>query len=446
MLRPKVFFVTPSAYPLGGVAAWLDYLEPGLSERGWDVVVGLATGPRHHRPLDYLAVHPHKNTLVVPCMTGTPEGRARAVETAVRQAGADLVVGVNIPDVYAGVGRMRMKRRLAPKVAMALHGIQADLMGDVQRYRRVLDGVVGVNRLCCRLARQMGRMEQERVHYAPCGVAIGRKDGGRQKGKDKLVIAWVGRLEQGQKRIDDIRSILNKLDESALPFELLVAGSGPDEARLRQDLAEQARQGTVTFFGNISSAEVSERVYAKAHVLLVTSIWETGPLVAWEAMAAKVGVVSSRYIGSGAEQTLVDGENALLFPVGEVVAAAQCLVRFWREPGLLDNLTANAYIMVSRRYSIDASVRFWDTAFRRIMEAEQCRDTACEFPTTGGRLDTWLGARLGELVRRSFRKKCPDTGPGGEWPHTHARRRITEEDFLARLYLEEFGKEVRPLQ
>ena len=111
MLNPKVLFITPSAYPLGGIASWLDYIEPGLSKKGWDVVIGLAAGPRYHLPHNYIAAHSHKNSLVVPCMTGTPEGRALAVERTFLKARPDLVVGVNIPDVYSAVGRMRKMKR-----------------------------------------------------------------------------------------------------------------------------------------------------------------------------------------------------------------------------------------------------------------------------------------------------------------------------------------------
>ncbi len=44
---PHLLVVAPSAYPLGGVATWLDDLVPGLERAGWRVTVGLTAG-RHH--------------------------------------------------------------------------------------------------------------------------------------------------------------------------------------------------------------------------------------------------------------------------------------------------------------------------------------------------------------------------------------------------------------
>src|SRR5690349_18307661 len=40
----NILFVAPSAYPLGGVATWLDYVVPGLRHRNWKVTLGLVQG------------------------------------------------------------------------------------------------------------------------------------------------------------------------------------------------------------------------------------------------------------------------------------------------------------------------------------------------------------------------------------------------------------------
>ena len=56
-MRPRLLLLAPSAYTLGGLATWLDYLDPGLSEHGWEVTLGLVGGPRHHRPEQYVAAH-----------------------------------------------------------------------------------------------------------------------------------------------------------------------------------------------------------------------------------------------------------------------------------------------------------------------------------------------------------------------------------------------------
>ena len=79
-----ILFIAPSAYPLGGVATWLDYIVPGLRERDWNVTLGLVEG-RFHDVDAYLDVHPDDQVLRIPYGTGTQEGRVRRLVRAIRQ-------------------------------------------------------------------------------------------------------------------------------------------------------------------------------------------------------------------------------------------------------------------------------------------------------------------------------------------------------------------------
>src|SRR4051812_47507009 len=69
-MKGSILFLAPSAYPLGGVADWLDYLLPGLERNGWRCTLGLTTG-RYHDADAYLAVHPWHRVNHVSCATGS---------------------------------------------------------------------------------------------------------------------------------------------------------------------------------------------------------------------------------------------------------------------------------------------------------------------------------------------------------------------------------------
>ena len=60
--KDKILFVTPTAYPLGGVAVWLDYLIQGLSDQAIVCYVGLVDG-QFHLADDYLQDHPFENVI-----------------------------------------------------------------------------------------------------------------------------------------------------------------------------------------------------------------------------------------------------------------------------------------------------------------------------------------------------------------------------------------------
>src|SRR5262245_5653786 len=122
---------------MGGMQTWLDYLLPGLAAKGWRYVLGMTAG-RWHDVATYRRAHHGLETIAIENPTGSHEGRIRAIVQAIRHTGPDLVVGVNIPDCYAAVARLRARGDLATRVAMTIHGIQPDLFEDARRYRDVL--------------------------------------------------------------------------------------------------------------------------------------------------------------------------------------------------------------------------------------------------------------------------------------------------------------------
>src|SRR6185503_3526342 len=106
-----------------------------------------------------------------------------------------------------------------------------------------------------------------------------------------------------------------------------IAGDGPARNSLLQALQPWIESGRVEYLGALAADQIGPQVFANADVFLLTSSWETGPIVIWEAMAAGVAVVSSRYIGSGLEGALQHEGNCLMFPVGDSEAAATQLAR-----------------------------------------------------------------------------------------------------------------------
>ena len=161
--------IAPSAYTLGGVQTWLDYLMPGLKRSGWRVILGLVSG-RHHDVNAYLAAHPYDNTISIENRTGSAEGRVDAIAKAVRAVRPNIVVVVNIIDVYAAV--LRLKKRFGghPKVVATLHGLQSDFVYDTKTYGGIVDGVICTNRLLQELVQECSGIEHRRVLYAPYGV------------------------------------------------------------------------------------------------------------------------------------------------------------------------------------------------------------------------------------------------------------------------------------
>jgi glycosyltransferase involved in cell wall biosynthesis len=426
-MSDSILIVAPSAYPLGGVATWLDYLLPGLVNRGWRAVLGLVAGYFHDADR-YQAVHRWSDFLKIQNLTGTREARIRALIRAIRHVRPQLVAAVNIPDTYAAIARMRARGEPTPHVAMTDHSLEEEYFRDAEMYASVLDGLICTNRLGCRLAADRGKLDAASIHYAPYGVDVPPRIEAVRRQSGILRIAYSGRLDKFQKRVHLLPDVLANLERRGVEYELSIAGSGPYEDELKARLASQIQAGSVRWLGVLRHEDVIERVYARAHVLLVTSFWETGPIVMLEAMAQGLPVVTSRYVGSGLEGGLKDGENCLLYEVGDAEGAAHQLQRA-AHPVLRHSLAVAGHDLVSQRYSREKSITAWDRSFRKVLDAPVRREVITESsPTPAGRLDRLLGIERAESVRQVLGRRYQHIEPGGEWPHSHSSRSM---DFAA---------------
>ena len=416
----RIAFIAPSAYILGGMQVWLANLVAFLLsldniQNGWQVEVVLASGA-HHDHHAYQRAYPALPIIPLINPTGSVEGRRRALAAYLLNHDPQLVIGVNIADLYPAVRRAR-RRGFRGKVAQSLHAIDADLLADIADHADLLDAVIGTNRLTCALVERSAGLPPSRVLYAPYGVEIPSADT-RAATPPPLRIAWVGRLEQPQKRVHVLAAILHHLGAMAIDVQLTIAGDGPEASTVQRELDPWIRSGTVVMAGALSGPQLADQVYATHHALLITSSWETGPIVAWEAMAAGLAVVSSAYVGSGLEQALVHGAKALLFPVGDAAAAAQAISRL-QDASLRHQLQVAGLELVKQRYTTQISCNAWIQAFEQVLALPDRPRPAPEPPLLpSGRLERLLGPRVAESLRRRLGVRFQHGSAGGEWPHT----------------------------
>lgn len=426
----SLLVVTPSAYPLGGVATWLAGLTPALRGAGWRVTLGLLAG-RHHDARRYLEAHPDPEPVEIANPGGSREGRVAALATAIRETRPDVVLSVNVADVELAFDRLRRNGSTRARLAVTQHAIHPDFFVHLRDRKAAVDGVICTNRLTAELARAFSGVSAERVHYAPYGVALpALARGPRPDGP--LRIAWAGRFDEAQKRVLDLPAICGGLDRLGVEFHLAIAGAGPQEPELRERLAPWTGSGRVELVGALASEDMAHEIYGAADVLLITSSWETGPIVAWEAMAQGVAVVTSSFLGIGREGALVDGDTAWLFPVGDGAAAARALAAA-RAPRARERVSSRGRELVAARYSLGVSTAAWRNALETIAAGPPLPAGSFERESRpSGRLERLFGPRLGAAVRRSVGRRNPQAAPGDEWPHGYGRGEAPEFYELAR--------------
>jgi glycogen synthase len=158
-----------------------------------------------------------------------------------------------------------------------------------------------------------------RWQVAPEQVAAAR----RRWAGDGPLLAYGGRLVH-EKGVQDLLAALPRLRRRHPGLRLVVAGTGPDAAGLR-DQARALRLGrSVEFPGFIPDADLAALV-AAADCAVVPSRYEPFGLVALEAAAAGTPVAASDV--GGLAEIVADGRTGVLFAPGDPAAPAGAVDR-----------------------------------------------------------------------------------------------------------------------
>jgi glycosyltransferase involved in cell wall biosynthesis len=144
---------------------------------------------------------------------------------------------------------------------------------------------------------------------------------------DALVVAWHGRVDVARKGLDVLLDAWQQVRE-ALPdrdLRLLLTGSGPDDARLRELLGDNSGEMGVDWLAEYARpARIRERL-AACDVWVSASRHEGFAVAPLEAMASGRAVVLTD--APGAAELLGDAAAECLVPLADTCALAAAIVR-----------------------------------------------------------------------------------------------------------------------
>jgi glycosyltransferase involved in cell wall biosynthesis len=402
----KVLFCSQAAHTGGGVEAWMETLSSALDARGVDVVTALARG-RFHDPDRYQSVHKVIHPIEVDGSRGFQETRISNLIRLFERIRPDVIIPVHLHDALLAAAYWKTRGRTA-RIAVCIHGQSPDRVEQVRQLAPFIDLAVSVSH---RVAMQLEQIAgPTRVRHIPTGVppplaAPAVRDRIRHLG-------YVGRLDQTEKRVLDLIPLMRALDGSGVTLH--VAGGGPEESRLREEM----RGLPVEFHEHQSRRALYENVYPMLDALVVFSEAEAGPIVAWEAMIHGVVPVVSDFLGREEEGVIRDGETGAVFPVGDMPAAAR-KIRALTVPGALAPLSLRAREELPERYTLPAFGRTWEEALEACLTMPLRAGSSHELPSlvSSGRM-----ARLRFNVEALARLRRLTNGhfvhgdPGSEWP------------------------------
>ena len=270
------------------------------------------------RPYDLHADELHFERSVLPGFDLTLGGRWLVVNAGatrpLRDADAVLLGGWNQPAFWRALLWCRLHR--VPVVIWVESTARDRRSGKLERAKRsLLAGVSGfvVPGQASRDYLLALGVAVEKITVAPNAVDPGIFAAGvRSRGDGPVRLLAVGRLAR-EKGIDTLLAAAR-----GLPVELVLAGTGPEEARLR------ALAGpNTTFLGQVER-DALPRLYADADVAVVPSRSEPWGMVLNEAALAGLPLVSTTATGAAFE-LVEDGVNGFRVPPDDVPALREAL-------------------------------------------------------------------------------------------------------------------------
>lgn len=172
------------------------------------------------------------------------------------------------------------------------------------------------------------------------GVLPSREEARTRLGLEGPVLAFAGRLGPA-KALDVALRAVARVDGVGL----VLAGDGPERARLEALAGELGVSGRVRFAGALPRQDVLA-LYRAADAALLSSAWENFPHSVVEALAVGTPVISTAV--GGVAEVVQDGVNGLLVPAGDVDRLAQAIERLTGDRELRELLAAAAAPSVER--------------------------------------------------------------------------------------------------
>lgn len=145
--------------------------------------------------------------------------------------------------------------------------------------------------------------------------------------------------------VDTVLNAFAMLKQQYPEARLTVAGSGPEEGALKEQVSKLGIEAEVTFTGRLDPEQIAQ-LYKDADLLLNASTVDNSPNSLIEALASGVPVVSSNV--GGIPDLVCDGESALLVPPQQPEMLAEAVLRVFGNQGLRDQLVQQGKSVADR--------------------------------------------------------------------------------------------------
>lgn len=359
-LNRVVFVVTTLGH--GGADGQVVALAEQFADRGW--IVGIISLIPPERTLESLDARGIRVTSLG-MRRRVPDPRAVVRLARLIRSWKPQVVHSHM--VHANL-LARLTRLVAPMPVLISTGHNAN-EGTAWRYAAyrmtdwLADVTTNVSRAAVDEATRRGAAKRGRIRFVPNGVdlevfkpdAPGRSEFRQRLNiEDEFVWLWAGRMTAA-KDLDTLLVAYGSARAANSRSTLLLAGTGPDEGRLRDRIIGLGLVDSVRLLG--PRDDIAALMQA-ADGFVLSSRWEGMPMVLLEASAVGLPSVTTDAGGSG--EVVISGQTGWVVRIGEPDQLAARM----RDLMLLDDaarleMGRRARAHVSVAYGLDRVVKTW---------------------------------------------------------------------------------------
>jgi len=284
-----------------------------------------------------------------------------------------LHVHYAIPHAYAGYMAKQMLREEGIELPMitTLHGTDITLVGSHPFYKPAVTFSINKSDYVTSVSQSLkddtnklfdlkkeivvipNFIELDKTDHEPmtqCSRSVMAKDNER-------IITHISNFRK-VKRIPDVINTFYKIQKK-IPAKLMMVGDGPEKERAEQLCEELGISDKVIFFGN--SNEI-DRILSNTDLFLLPSKTESFGLVALEAMAWSVPVISSN--SGGLPEVNIQGVSGYLSDVGDVKNMAENAIKILQDDTVLEEFKTNAF-KIAEKFDIKMILPLYEDLYKK---------------------------------------------------------------------------------
>ena len=298
---------------------------------------------------------------------------SKMVDTVLTEGIDILHVHYAIPHAYAAymAKKILLEKGIYIPVVTTLHGTDITLVGKNPSYKPAVTFSINKSDIVTSVSQSLKEntlrsfVVKNQIEVIPnfVDLSLYQQDVPCKRSQIALngekIITHISNM-RSVKRIPDIINIFHRIQKAEESI-LLMIGDGPEREKAEQQAKDLGIYSKVKFLGKTTEIK---KLLCMSDLFLLTSATESFGLVALEAMAAKVPVISSN--AGGIREVNVHGVTGYLSTIGDVETMANYSLTLLQNPELHEQFRQNAYAR-AKDFSIDIIVPKYEEVYQRAL-------------------------------------------------------------------------------